>query len=72
MSCAITANDFGDELLFETGGSFIERSRLLARPWEKLVGFRPVPASELYYSGVEKRLLNEGYEGTGDPANLGS
>jgi hypothetical protein len=63
VSCAITANDFGDELLFETGGSLLSDPVYWRRPWEKLVGFSPVPASELYYSGVEKRLLNEVMKG---------
>ncbi len=58
VSCSISADDNG-ELLFTTNGSLLNDPVYCRRPWEKLVGFRPVGASELYYSGVGKRLIQE-------------
>jgi hypothetical protein len=58
VGCSIYAND-NDELLFETDGSLMSASMYRSRLWEKLVGFRAVPASELYFSGMEKRIQQE-------------
>ncbi len=58
VHCMIVPGDYG-ELLIQTDGSMLNDPVYYQRPWEKLVGFRPVPASELYYSGVGKRLLQE-------------
>ena len=47
------------EFILQTTGSVIDHPLYSRRPWEKLVGFRVVPASELYYSAVDKRLRQE-------------
>ena len=53
--------EFGNnnELLFQTNGSILEAPMYWRRPWEKLVAFRSVPASQLYYTGLENRLRQE-------------
>jgi hypothetical protein len=56
VACAIYGSD---ELMFKTSGSMLSDPVYRERPWEKLIGFRAVPARDLYYSGMEKRIEEE-------------
>lgn len=56
--CFITEGTDGTLLFASTGGlptDLIYRQR----PWEKLIAFKPVPAAELYNSGIDRRLQHE-------------
>ncbi len=56
--CFISGDENGD-LLFASNGGLLTDAIYRRRRWEKLVAFRAVPAVELYYTGVEKRLRQE-------------
>ncbi len=56
--CFISGADNGD-LLFACNGGLLPDPIYRRRPWEKLMGFKIVPAVDLYYSGLEKRMKHE-------------
>ncbi len=58
VNCFI-AEGSSRELLFAADGGVLPQPIYRQRRWEKLVGFRSMPAKELYYSGVENRLRQE-------------
>lgn len=56
VKCFITRDPATDALLFATSGSLSTNGLYTQRPWEKLVGFRPTPARELYYTAADHRM----------------
>ena len=58
VNCSIECSD-NNELLFATDGCMFDDPMYRSRPWQHLVAFKPVPASQLYYSSFDNRLRQE-------------
>lgn len=56
--CQIVSGPDG-EFMLESNGSVMDSPLYWRRPWEKLVGFRMMPATDLYQSGFDKRVKQE-------------
>ena len=58
VTCFITEGQDGT-LLFASNGGLLPDLIYRQRPWERLIAFKPVPAVELYYSGIDRRVQHE-------------